>query len=313
MLELLTFSTFNSSFKGRSLHQPSPMKWRHLLSLPEKFRKLEDRLPQNLIQAKKTIESSQEREKERERRVKEWEDFKVNDLAGLVFLYLFVNAIGPIFIFFLGLPVWTWILVGSFWCLQIVANGYFEIKKYIPDDNIGEVLIVPKLIYPNVETNWIPSSHFSSVMWRTFGFFHWIYRYTQALKLRAQEIEKPKELLDERLPTLCSFFHNMEARDQTVKITNRLIDQVELKLIPLEDITKLITDLRSDEKYLMDLMEYTRRLLLEGPLGTSIETNRSADEIVDAMDGRLSEIVKHQEELREFSGKIAARMEVSSR
>ena len=276
------------------------------MELPKKFLALKERLPHELIQAKNAIELAEETESERKACLKEWEKFKEDGAFGLILCYLSVNALGPLLIMASVLPLWTWIFVVLFWISQILACIDSEKKKYTPGNG--------QLIYPHVDpSTWKDITKTETFIWHTFGFPHWIYRYGQMLKLKAEELKSPRELQDDRLPALRSFLHNMEAWDHTVKMINRLIDQAELGLIPLEDITKLIAELRLDEKYLTDNMEYIRRLLLEGPLGTSRETNRSADEIVDEIDGRLSEIVQHQEELRELSGKIAARMEVSSR
>ena len=247
------------------------------------------------------------------KRKKELKSF-VDLTNSLTFVYLLIHAAGPFIILYFHLPVWTWILVLLLLLFQSITCRYYDNINMLPDDKDGKELIDPRFIYPYARVDErSPNTSMDLFLWQTLGFLHWRYRSLQVLKLRAQEIQDPVELQDDRLPALYSFFHNMEAWDFNVKMINRLIDQAELGLIPLEDIASLITELRSDEKYLCDNMEYARRLLLEGTLGTSIGVIRSTDEIVDQIDGRLTEIVKHQEELRELSGKIAARMEVFSR
>ncbi|MBI2473013.1 hypothetical protein HYV70_00450 [Candidatus Uhrbacteria bacterium] len=280
------------------------------MELPEKFLALKERLPHELIQAKNAIELAEETENERKACLKKWEKFKEDDAFGLILCYLSVNALGPCLIFILDLPMWTWILILLFWISQILVCIYEDNRKVTPGG-----IRIRKSIYPEEDSSvrFKEITMLSTIIWKTFGFPHWIYRYGQMLKLKAEELKSPRELQDDRLPALRSFFHNMEAWDFNVKMINRLIDQAELGLIPLEDIASLIAELRADEKYLCDNMEYARRLLLEGKLGTSIGANRSADEIVDQIDGRLTEIVEHQKELHELSGKIAARMEVFAR
>jgi hypothetical protein len=149
-------------------------------------------------------------------------------------------------------------------------------------------------------------------MWVLFATPHFLWIVNRFYKEKVQELGTNQLVKDDRFPALNRLLQNLASWDQDVKVINRLIDQVDLGLIPEKDVLKYYDRLRADEAFLKANITYVERLLNnEGPLGTSTGLSESPVKVIEQADERMQQIDTNRKELREFAMRLDAMAEVS--
>lgn len=260
------------------------------MSTPQRFEKLQDRLPDQIIKTQDKHKTALELKREITRHKQIYKQFLRR--APLV-------------------AIWHLAILSSPFLLLLFSSATLVTV-------ITAILILLIIGYATaVENNWEYSSETSLeyFAWITFAGFHYLYHRYDDIETDTRGKRKaphPKELEDDRLPFLTSLFENIREWDRDIHLMNRLIEQAKLELIPLSDIKPLIQELKDDEQYLLRQIEYARILMQEGELGTSLEIQGTSEQLVDQIDDRLVKMRENRKELRRLSGQIAARTEVSA-
>ena len=134
----------------------------------------------------------------------------------------------------------------------------------------------------------------------------------EAAKHMLQSRLETKELADDgRFKTLQTLRDVVQAWDEQVVHVNRLIDRVELGLVQDPQAVKVaIEAMRDEEQYLHAEIEYGRRLMIEGELGTSNIPALKAGEMFERLLGIRDRMETHTRELEEATNRAVARIEV---
>lgn len=152
---------------------------------------------------------------------------------------------------------------------------------------------------------------FRAGIWILYATPHFLWVTNRFYRKRVQELGTNQLALDDRFPALNRLLQNLASWDQDVKLINRLIDQVDLGLIPEKDVLKHYERLRADEEFLKMNIIYVERLLKEGPLGTSTGLTENPVKAIEQVDERMQQIDANRKGLREFAMRLDAIAEVS--
>jgi hypothetical protein len=151
----------------------------------------------------------------------------------------------------------------------------------------------------------------NQALWMQCGTVHFLWAADWYYKAKIAHFGKNPVSGDDRYSSINRLLANLTAWDQDVKLINRLIDQVDLNLIPEDDVRKHYERLRADEEFLKRNIAYVERLLEEGPLGTSTGLAESPVKAIEQVDERMQEIDANRKGLREFAMRLDAMAEVS--
>ncbi|HBP00321.1 TPA: hypothetical protein DD617_04015 [Candidatus Uhrbacteria bacterium] len=267
----------------------------------KKFIRLEERLPPVLKQAREEIQKTEKEQEIWQKNLRNWRRFK----------YL--------------LPVWIllWVGINFAFCfggyllsiLPVIISFLLVVQVF------GLILAWskspgPSEIYRPFKpmSGWTDDGPVIIFIWRTIATFHSLWAMGRYLQFASKEKDL-SVLRDDRFWDLKQILLDVDAWDADVKLVNRLIDEVELEpegRNNLSAVERLLTDLRADEAYVLNRIERGKRLMAEGPLGTSLSSHpSSATAFVDQIDTHHTRLHEHGKELHDLVQQIAARMEVN--
>lgn len=127
------------------------------------------------------------------------------------------------------------------------------------------------------------------------------------------KLETQKLPSDSRFKSLQALRDAVRAWDEQVVYINRLIDRVELGLVRDPRTVEIaIEAMRGEEQYLRAEIEYGRRLIAEGELGTSNVPALKADEMFERLHGIRERMEFHTRELEEATNRAVAWLEVEA-
>lgn len=135
----------------------------------------------------------------------------------------------------------------------------------------------------------------------------WLYKLL-SLQDYLKSQKKPVELSDERIPDLKKIFLGIEAWDQGARQLNRLIDRVQTSLIEEKMILEVVEIYREREQALLRLVEYAKRQMADGELGT-LPVGSHQDSF-DLLDAQLSAIAQEKEQAEELVHRLLAHEEI---